>query len=414
MSARLNFSSNQKLEIGQKHHLIFDSPSGIPASAYVFTIDTRNTSAGSSNSDQFQLPTLAATGVPFTVFWGDGSSDEISTWNQAETLHTYSSEGVYTVYIVGDFINLAFQDTGDKLKHITVEQWGNFKFSNGNPNAFFGCANFTDINAEDIPGIPGTTLFRTFRGCSSLANWGTIGSWDVSNVQNAGDIFRGCTLFNEDISGWDTSSFTSLGVAFQDTAFDQDITGWDVSSVQNFGNCFDGTPFNQDISVWDVSSATNLSGMFRDATHFNQALTAWGDKLTNVTTMQSMFQDALAFNSALGTDPNSGGTAWVTPALEIMSNMFRGNSVFDQTLAWMIIENVTSMSNLILGGALSTANYDETLIQWSNQATIIGVQSGVQVHFGGSKYTSGGAAEAARTNLIDAPELWTLQDGGAA
>lgn len=409
------FEANQSQNrLGFKHRIQFKAAAGIPLGAYVFTIDTTNTGAGSSNSDQFQLPTLAATGVPFTVYWGDGSSDEITTWNQAETLHTYASEGVYTVYIVGDFINLAFQDAGDKLKHITVEQWGNFKFSNGNPTPFFGCSNFTDINATDNPAVPGNTLFRAFRDCSSLSNWGTLGTWDVSNVTNGGEIFRDADLFNEDLSNWDFSGFTSLSSTFRGTAFNRAVNSWDISSVTNLSGTWQDTPFNQPVNLLDVSSVTLMVGTFRNTTAFNQSLTAWGDKLTLVTSMQSFLQDAAAFNSPLGTDPNSGGTAWLTGSLLNMTNMFRDATSFDQSLAWMIIENVTTMSNLILGGQISTANYDETLIEWSNQATIIGVQSGVQVHFGTSEYTPGGAAEAARNNLIDAPELWTLQDGGPA
>jgi len=40
-------------------------------------------------------------------------------------------------------------------------------------------------------------------------------------------------------------------------------------------------------------------------------------------------------------------------------------------------------------------------------------QSNMSVHFGNSQYTAGGAAEAARTSLINTYG-WTITDGGAA
>ena len=57
----------------------------------------------------------------------------------------------------------------------------------------------------------------------------------------------------------------------------------------------------------------------------------------------------------------------------------------------------------------TTANYDATLIAWDAQGTM--AFSGT-VNFGGSKYTAGGAAEAARTSLIS--KWGGITDGGPA
>ena len=44
--------------------------------------------------------------------------------------------------------------------------------------------------------------------------------------------FNDTRAFNADISGWDTSSVTSMAGMFADAAsFNQDIGGWDTSSV---------------------------------------------------------------------------------------------------------------------------------------------------------------------------------------
>ena len=55
---------------------------------FEFSIDT--TQAGSL-STQFQLPLTSSSTPNFVISWGDGNSDTITVWNQAETLHTYSA-----------------------------------------------------------------------------------------------------------------------------------------------------------------------------------------------------------------------------------------------------------------------------------------------------------------------------------
>jgi len=75
---------------------------------------------------------------------------------------------------------------------------------------------------------------------------------------------------------------------------------------------------------------------------------------------------------------------------------------------------VTAMTNAQTmfgteGSALSTANYDALLIGWAAQA----VQTSVTFGAGGSTYTSGGAAETARTTL-DVTKTWTITNDSAA
>ena len=68
---------------------------------FIFTVKTDET--GTSNNDQFTLPLESSFGTsvatPAIVEWGDGSTDTISSYNQAEITHTYSSAGSYTIKI---------------------------------------------------------------------------------------------------------------------------------------------------------------------------------------------------------------------------------------------------------------------------------------------------------------------------
>jgi len=59
--------------------------------------------------------------------------------------------------------------------------------------------------------------------------------------------------------------------------------------------------------------------------------------------------------------------------------------------------------------ALSTANYDSILINWSNLTTL---QSNVPFDGGYSQYTPGGDAEYARNTVLKGIYKWKIKDGG--
>jgi hypothetical protein len=105
--------------------------------AFVFTIDT---SLGTG--DSMQLPLRSGYNYNFIVDWGDGSQDTITTYNQAETLHTYSTGGIYQISIRGLCEAWYFNNGGDKEKLISIDQWGNTGFIDM-LSAFNGCSNLT-------------------------------------------------------------------------------------------------------------------------------------------------------------------------------------------------------------------------------------------------------------------------------
>ena len=94
-----------------------------------------------------------------------------------------------------------------------------------------------------------------------------------------------------------------------------------------------------------------------------------------------------------------------------MSETFRFcSSMVGLDVSTFNVENVTNFTNFMNGASMSTAAYDATLIAWAGQT----VNPSLSCNFGSSKFTSGGAAEAARTTLSDPPNDWTIIDGGAA
>jgi len=97
-----------------------------------------------------------------------------------------------------------------------------------------------------------------------------ISNWNVSNVTNMSNMFKGITNFTQDITNWDVSNVVNMKGMFSNTTnFNQDISKWDVSNVVNMENMFkDSTSFDQDISNWNVTNTVNMENMFQNTSRF--------------------------------------------------------------------------------------------------------------------------------------------------
>tara|TARA_Y100001972_G_scaffold112573_1_gene146431 strand:- start:1644 stop:3050 length:1407 start_codon:yes stop_codon:yes gene_type:complete len=280
-----NYSIKSIKEVGRKDAMILTLEkndvvdlSQNAANQFVFTIDTENTSTGSSSNIQFDLPLIASGSYNATVLWGDGSSDTITSHNQAEVTHTYSSAGNYEITIEGTLQGWQFNDTGDKLKIIEIKQWGNLDISTN--NAFFGCTNL-DCSATDAPTISSINLGNTFRSCTNFN--GPIGNWDISSVTAMSAMFRDCSTFNQPIQNWNTSNVTDMAeLFFECFSFDQDLNSWDTQNVTTmFFMFFNCEQFNGDIFSWNTGSVLNMNSMLRNCDLFDQSLASWN--ISNVT-----------------------------------------------------------------------------------------------------------------------------------
>jgi surface protein len=327
---------------------------------FEFTVNT--TIAGSSGLGKFQLPLVFFAGLNASVDWGDGSSDTITTFNQAQTLHTYSTSAVYTIKITGNIGGWSFNNIGDKLKMNNVVTWGVLKITEA--GGFHGCTNLT-CSATDAPTITTLSLNKYFFACSNFN--GNISNWNTSTVTNMQEMFVNASAFNQNIG---TKTINS-GLPTQYTA-------WDTSSVTTMFEMFNGaTNFNNggssDIANWNVSSVSNMFEMF-GGTAFNQPIGSWTP--INVTNMGRMFQNANAFNQDIG--------------------------------SWNI-GNVTNFTSFMAGKTnlnYSAANLDSIYNGWSSRA----VKPNISITFGTIKYTA--ASVAGRLILTSAPNNWTITDGG--
>jgi surface protein len=313
---------------------------------FVSTWKTDN--AGTSNNDQITIPVYNGGTYNCVVHWGDGTSNTITTWNDAAWTHTYAGgAGTYEVTIIGTLNGFRFNNGGDKLKLLEISNAGvNFRVGNLG-NYFYGCSNLTKVD----------NLITT-------------------GMTNFSGFFKNCTSFNGSVSNFDTSSVTTISDMFY--------------------NCF---AFNQSVSSFDTSLVTNMGAMFYSCFAFNQSLSSFDTSL--VTTMYYMFYRCFAFNQSVSN--------FDTSSVTTMGAMFYGCSNFNQNISSFDISSITNMADMLTNAnAWSTANYDAFLISASGQTVQIGVSFKCS-----STYTGGGAAEAARTDLVN-NDSWTIVDGGIA
>jgi surface protein len=343
-----------------------------------FTVNTNNTSAGSSTSTQFKLPLVSSGTLNAVVDWGDGTSSTITTWNQAEVTHTYATAGVYDIKITGVLRGWQFNNGGDRLKILNIINWSGLNISVS--NGFTGCTNLT-ASATDAPVITSTSLDSYFNNCINFN--GNIGNWNVSNVTTFAFMFRSSS-FNQNISSWNTSAVTNMESMFSfNYAFNQPIGSWNTSNVTNMSSMFvEALLFNQNIGAWNTSAVTTFASMFNNATAFNNGgsddIDNWSFSTTSnitmsgmfggsnttisckfnryigswnterVTNMSSIFANNTAFNQNIG--------SWNTSAVTNMASMFQSASSFNQNIGAWDVSKVTNFSSMFLGTNFNNGN----------------------------------------------------------
>jgi len=210
--------------------------------------DTTNTSPGSSAANQIRLPLRFDGTYNFNIDWGDGSSDTITVWNQAETTHTYAVGGVKEPVITGQIEGWQFAiNASDIDKMLNLIQWGStggiggLKVGNSDSN-FLNCSNM-EISAEDQPDFTGKTQFSAFiQNCASIVETPAMASWDVSDGEDFSLFWSGCSLINPPIQSWSMANATNVSRMVLGTLFNRNVGGWSISNITLAASFADGTP----------------------------------------------------------------------------------------------------------------------------------------------------------------------------
>jgi len=327
---------------------------------FISTWKTNNLSTGSSANNQVKLPLVSTGTYKFTVNWGDGSSNVITTWNQAQVTHTYAAIGTYTITITGFIKGWQFgpetptpPTTGDRLKLLTITQFGCLRFTD-DAFMFHGCENLTLTTVNDIANLKGVTnCHGFFRRCLALTTVNNLNKLDVSKIQNFRRFFGLVDNFNQNIGNWNVgkgSVFNSMFFAFSTT------TGG------NFNNGNDPS-----IGNWDMSSAVDLSGMFTYQGKFNQNIGAWD--VSNVTTLASTFYGSTV--PPYGVFDNGGSDSinnWNTGNVTNMAQAFQYQSNFNRNIGNWDTSKVTTF-NLMFFASPGTFNQD--ISQWNTSNVLV-------------------------------------------
>jgi len=443
-----------------------------PPSPDDFVITVKTDNAGSSSNTQFTIPTTGS-GYNYNVDFNNDGADEVTGITGSYTCN-YASAGTYTIRIKDNsgtgtgFPRIYFNDSGDKDKLLTIEQWGTGQWTSME-RAFMGCTNLTG-QATDAPDLSGVTnmslmfynasafnqdinswntaavtdMSSMFRGASAfnqnIGSWSTaavtnmglmfynasafnqdINSWNTAAVTDMSRMFQGASAFNQNIGGWNTDKVTTMCAMFGDaSAFNQDIGSWNTAAVTTmYAMFFNVSTFNQDISSWNTEAVTEMRHMFNGASAFNQNIGSWNTAA--VTDMSSMFSSASAFNQNIGgwstvsvntmeamfqdaSSFNQDIGSWNTAAVTDMSHMFQSASAFNQDIGSWDVTALTDATEMFKDITLSTTNYDALLNGWNAQT----LQNGVTFNGGNSKYYHGASA---RANMISS-DGWTITDGG--
>ncbi|MDT0622608.1 BspA family leucine-rich repeat surface protein [Croceitalea vernalis] len=315
---------------------------------FVTTWKTDN--PGLSEDNQITIPTFPGETYNYIVDWGDATTSENVT---GDITHTYETPGTYTVSVSGDFpriyFNAAFDvSINDSDKIIAVNSWGNNEWSSMQV-AFSGCENLNVI-ADDVPNLSiANSTAAMFLGCSNLVGNLKFNEWNMSNIEEMQSMFNRAILFNQPLNNWNTEKALNINGMFAYAAsFNQSINSWNIENVENIGVMFGfASSFNQSLQDWDTSSVTNMNGVFAEAITFNQSLENWD------------------------------------------------------------VSKVEDMSGILDLSGLSIANYDATLIGWSQLGSL---QNDVVLGAFEKEYC---LSEFARQNIID-NFGWIFNDGGKA
>ena len=413
---------------------------GAVDNAFKISINTENLGGTGSATKTFVLP---AYGGPFDVTdWGDGSSDLAVSGSQT---HVYSATGIYTITInkiTNNFRPCYFNDGGDELKIIDIENWGNIRWDSGY-GVFRGCANL-DISATDNPDFSASTnMYTLFYNCSSItkhckydaplaASWAyafynnsSLTSMPISDTSGGTDFgnwMRLCTSLTS-VPAFDVSSGVEFGNAWREcdkvTSFSSEL---DFSSADQFDYGFYKVESCTSYpSEWDFSNVTNARGIFRNNFAVTSFPSEWNFDNVNALGGREMFRECTSLTSLPAYSFNGvtnfqymlyGNQAMVNipnfPDSAIVTN-------FDGAFRWM---GTVGMPTTLDMSGMDNGNlcfYLTTIPDAAYQLLIIDLEANNDsedvVFYGGYASLDGDVTSiAARTALVD-DKGWTITDG---
>lgn len=332
--------------------------------SFIMTVDT-----SLSSSNEISIPMVSSGTYNYYIDWGDGNtSSQITSYDDTNATHTYSTSGEHQIKLIGDLNILQF--TGNVATCLTSVDSCTLNLTDIT-SMFSGCENLTSVttnifnNSLDV-----TSATNTFYNCKKLEIipqnlfvnntaitdfTNTFANCEVlTSIPNGlFDSCNGVTLFTATFDGCGSittiptglfaknSNVTSFENTFQDCASLTSISNnlfINNPVVTSYSNLFSGctalTDLPSNLFSNACGSATNLSGIFNN---------------TNISTIpSSIFRYA---SNATNYDNvfNTNGTITTIPEYCFGGNNATWTDAFN-------ISNITTLGNNSLHGLALTTN----------------------------------------------------------
>jgi surface protein len=361
------------------------------------------------------------------IDWGDGTTATSSASNIAAQNHQYADQSSRTITVTstgnawpdwhqvvrqgtnGGFIGSNYQyqrfheppGTLDPYVGVSlinsITSWGGlftgFAGIIGGTSAYDSWAYSNDIPRNDALG--GLGELRQIKFNTNIPDTGFEMPDHVPNTTSLKNFFAHLWQYNNHF-------VDSQGNPMQIPAVETENFGNSVYQITDLRFTFEECRYHvPDISRWRTDNVTSMEGLFFN-TFYAPArdLSSWNT--SNVTNMRQTFQGYKNFNSDIGN--------WDTSNVTDMHRMFYNATSFNQDISSWDFSSVTVLTQFLqIANSFSQANYDALLIRWAEQAD--GVILRNMTTTVSSNYTLGGAAAAARAELVNTYG-WTITDNG--
>jgi hypothetical protein len=214
---------------------------------FVFTVET------TGSDENFTIVCRNVGTFDATIDWGDGSTSDITSFDDAGLTHVYVDAGTHTIRVSGSFPTLYNNGTADdRGKYREILQ--------------FGDVGWLDLNSA-------------FQGCSGLVSVQSGMTCEVGNVTRFDEMFEGCnSLTTINLSTFQPNSTNVVMVEmFRDTAnagmAEIDFSGFaGVAPIQMqgiFRNAGPGAPGLDVIGLEEMDYSAVQNGRFNDFARFS-------------------------------------------------------------------------------------------------------------------------------------------------
>ena len=255
-----------------------DTPSSTSLAAVNVKRAFRGTWTTTSPNENVILPFVTGYSYDLVVNWGDGSTSEVTSFDDSDGTHNYVTPGSYDIKITGIAEAWSYLNKGsaNPSQLNIVADLGDLGWKNLE-GSFTDCDNLTEFSGGITDQV--TSMEYMFYQAFNLSVV-DLTSFDVSNVTSFSSMFVSTGVDVLDLSSFVTSSATTMYGMFavNTNLYSLDISNFDTSNVVDLSYMFygDDSLSSLDLSHFSTSNVTNLDSMFEGTSSlFSLDTTGW-------------------------------------------------------------------------------------------------------------------------------------------